>query len=229
MRNKIKLSLVLLFLLQYSYAQEIHCGESEENETLRNIAEPGLKRYLEEIPIGQEFRYGFTTREEFKNIVLGEPYRIYRLKNEMDTSSFIDYTKELISKTNEFEIPLLINYEVRCFLHILNYDSNISVIGIGYSKLAKELYNNGKKYINSNSYKKALLYIPSLGSSYLIVDSSKYKNIEEIKNFRYVPFNRSALLIQSEYDYKTKDNFIIREFLPMIRNKQRMLVTNKIQ
>lgn len=84
-----------------------------------------LPRILESIPINEEEKYGFKSREEFKIADLGTPYQEYSLDKDIPTGYW--------------RIPVTMNNENRALIRLKKQNDKWVFAGFGAVRLATEL------------------------------------------------------------------------------------------
>jgi hypothetical protein len=84
-----------------------------------------LPRLLESIPINEEEKHGFKSREEFKIAVPGIPYQEYSLDKDMPTGYWI--------------IPVTVTNENRVLMRLKKQKDKWEFAGFGATRLATEL------------------------------------------------------------------------------------------
>jgi hypothetical protein len=94
-------------------------------EEMYRFALDQLPRILEFIPMNEEEKYGFKSREEFKIADLGIPYQEYSLDKDMPTGYW--------------RIPVTVNNENRALLRLKKQNGKWVFSGFGAARLATEL------------------------------------------------------------------------------------------
>ncbi len=166
------------------------------------VVQIGLINYLEKIPKGHEQYYGFSTREEFQDVEFGQPLNIIIINYDS-----IKIDDKAISRSTLWYIPLVINNEYRCFLHVRQIQNSFKVIGIGYMEVAKELDNFEIQFHLKQQENKELLFDPVSNIMCLITDNSNYYPIRPLPNCKDC-LNDSKEMLQKA------------EFLNVIRNNE---------
>jgi hypothetical protein len=104
---------------------------------IRN-GESSLLAWLEQIAEGQESQYGFSSRDEFEQAELGEPYRILTVA-EAAVLAGENAPDEIISFTDEWYLPIVATGTMRIVLTLLNEGGGWNFDALSQPDLATEL------------------------------------------------------------------------------------------
>ncbi|HOT13434.1 MAG TPA: hypothetical protein PK252_01620 [Bacteroidales bacterium] len=226
MNNKYHLVRViyLLFILQLIIVS-VNAQKNIEHEIIK-VSEANFKKYLEKIPYGHEDYYGFQNRNEFEQVVVGEPYQILYLTNIEMPEDSINYDN-LITYSDSWEVPLLVNKEKRCFLHVQKIIKEYKVVGIGYNMVANELNETETRAIfNNKKVNKSILYLPSIKGVYLLRDSLGNKNSRDLK---FIPLGST---LKHVHDIKKETysgvliEYSMRDFMHVIKVKYNQILNS---
>jgi hypothetical protein len=120
---------LLVFVLMLSFISPVFSQSAMPKlrgmKEMYRFALDELPRALESIPMNEEEKYGFTSREEFKFADLGIPYQEYSLDQDMPTGYW--------------RIPVTVNSENRMLLRLKKQDKKWVFVGLGAPRLATEL------------------------------------------------------------------------------------------
>jgi len=146
MKKQLKYLVILLFaLLQNNCSKEPESVEEYDdpfyikftNEEVMAVAEEALPENLKIIPTTSLQDFGFNSRDEFEQIVMKTPYLLLATTLAFrDDTSFVHIGKYLFNY-NEWWVPLTIDGDIRCFLHMWAPDDSIIASGIGRSEIAE--------------------------------------------------------------------------------------------
>ena len=153
-----------------------------------------LTNYLEKIPKGHEQYYGFSTREEFQHVEFGQPLNIFIISYDS-----INIDEKAISESTLWYIPLVINNDYRCFLHVRKIQNSFKIVGIGYMEVAKELNDFEIQYQLKQKENKNLLFDPISNILCLITDNFNYYQIRPIPNCKDCSNDSKVMLNQLEF------------------------------
>jgi hypothetical protein len=155
------------FLLNLSPIGLFAQNELNEKE-IHVIAERELKTFLEIIPVGLEVDYGFANRNEFKIASLGKPINVLFPSEFFYSSESVDTINANYEISPIWELPILVDGKMCCFLKIRAINNSYSVIGIGGSLIAKKIGTILDKTDISKSLKISLIKFPEIQYQYLI-------------------------------------------------------------
>lgn len=126
-------------------------------EEVIDTAYAQLDIWLEKIRAINYNDFGFNTIEEMNRVELGTPYEVIFVSEDFLTDSvFIKEKNYFIKENQKWEVPLLVDSEMRCLLSVGYFNDSLNVFKIGGAANAKEIqvcmdkYNipkEGKKYI----------------------------------------------------------------------------------
>lgn len=206
-----------------SYSQIDNFKELLKISEIKKVAKNYYKIYLEKIPEGQEEFFGFLTRKEFDLVDIGDPYKIYKLTNEFCLADSIE-NPNLISETDNWEVPLHINGNIRCLLHIVNINNSYNIIGIGQSIVANEINMlKDKNFATLKNKPIAILFIPSLRGVYI------FNNIGNNQSeYKFVPTYSTLKFIHIELNESSQKEvkLSINEIISSIRKMQKLNFRN---
>ncbi|MDP3912417.1 MAG: hypothetical protein Q8R96_01595 [Bacteroidota bacterium] len=202
--------LVLWGSMFHNIAFSQNIGRSD-SILFRNAVQVGIEKYLNKIPIGKEKDFGFNTREEFGEVLVGDSFQNY---------NFRDYSFSDTSKTNLFEpintwsLPLIINNKYRCFVDIELTNDGYKAIGFGLPVLASDMddFENCKHMKNIKS---KALFIDYALNVYCIVTSDANNNL----NFwAFRPINQCG-----SNNLENKDKYSSTEIVEILKIKNKKL------
>jgi hypothetical protein len=173
--NKFKLIILFLFVFQLT-------GNSQNNIILKILesSEAKLDHFLELIPKGREFEYGFKNRDEFKKAQLQSPINIIYPTESFYLNDYVDTSDVNLEISNSWDIPISINDTICCFLQGKLIENEFKVFGIGGNEVAKNI--NRAKIDNLYTSKpfKSFLVFPGLQKEYLVFHNSDLSYKESI-------------------------------------------------
>lgn len=190
------LSTIFLVLLGLN----IFSQENNLKEVLQ-VANNGYAKCLELIPAGQESKYGFNNRGEFSLAKIEKPYQTATLNKDFFSDSLISSSKNYISFTDEWRIPVSINGEYRTLLRVVKINGKWELSGLGGSELAKELQEFEKIHPIEKEYG-ILFRVYQMTSDFILSDEKIYPLLSA----------KTAL-----NDEKKKEMYSINEALSLIK------------
>lgn len=159
MKTKLYLSWLLFFCTGVVSAQS--------HTDILAIAQAGFRGYLEQIPPGQEPRYGFENREEIGKARLGKPYQVVTLTNEFLSDTEIIPGKNYLVPAGEWRVAVMVDNEPRVLVTLAEMDGKWEVVGMGAAALAKDIGKLEQVHASSELWGQILRVYP-LKSDYLI-------------------------------------------------------------
>lgn len=132
MNKKLPLILVLFLLIKGTLI-----GASPDQSVIA-AARQHVSHFLERIPAGQESLYGFKSRDEFRMVVIGNPYRMAKL-NDNFYAEKKPTGNSYITASDEWRVPVSVNGEDRTLLTVIKTADSYQVVDFGGVQLAKEL------------------------------------------------------------------------------------------
>lgn len=160
MRTKLTV-LIILISVSSLKAQEYRIISDEE---VRDTAQAQLGVWLEKLEGGLYKDMGFNNIEEMGRVEIGSPYEMVFLSNDFVSDSVFIKGKNYFTKENRsWDVPLLVDSEMRCFLSVSYRNDTLKVSKIGGSSAAKEREVCMKKYA-----------IPTEGKKYILVPEVLY-------------------------------------------------------
>jgi hypothetical protein len=160
MRTKLTV-LIILISVSTLIAQEYRIISDKE---VRDTAQAQLGVWLEKLEGGLYKNFGFNNLEELNRVEIGTPYEMVFLSNDFVSDSVFINGKNYFTKENRsWDVPLLVDSEMRCFLSVYYRNDTLKAIGIGGSSAAKEREVCMKKYA-----------IPTEGKKYILVPEVLY-------------------------------------------------------
>jgi hypothetical protein len=126
---------MLMFTLCYPVAGGTPAAPLKHKKEMYRAATGQLPAILKMIPMHEEVKYGFNSREEFKRAVLGIPYQEFSLHENM--------------ATGHWRIPVVVDSEHRALLRMKQVNGKWVFAGFGASRLARELGFHEKHFTSS--------------------------------------------------------------------------------
>jgi hypothetical protein len=140
---------------------------------LRSAVQAQLASFLEKVPAGREADYGFHARQEFTQIVVGNPYQVYTVEPE----SLIRGTADLstyVHPVREYQVPLLVGGEFRALVTVAPVSGRWKLVEFGGAGLARVLGAFDTSIPKTQAGRKVILRIYQLQTDYLVlIDPSR--------------------------------------------------------
>lgn len=192
---------ILLFL-----STMIATGQNSNiRKQVTDVAEVYLKTFLDKIPVGMENDFGIPSRNEFKNIKIGKAMNVLIPSNNFNKSD-IDSTEINVISTENWEIPLILNGKICCFLFGRSINDKFKIYKIGGDDTARRLNDINDKIMNYNSMNKSVLLVPSYKKSYIVYHKENALNNKNkcvtLDGFSGIP--QEQTLIKSLKSLKSK-------------------------
>lgn len=204
---------LIVFFLLISVVSSIKANGHRiiSDQEVRDTALAQLDVWLEKLEGGLYKNMGFNNLEELSRVEIGTPYEMVFLSNDFANDSVFIKGKNYFTKENRsWDVPLLVDSEMRCFLSVYYRNDTLSAVGIGGSTAAKEREACMKKYA-----------IPTEGKKYTLVPEVLYlcefimHFDEEKDNYTLYPvldkcasevsYNRHNSLENFFYSYKNNE------------------------
>lgn len=116
------------------------------HEEILNVAQANLPAFKTDVLLGDVSNYGFNSPAELNEIQIGTPFLELHLKIDFKNDSVYDCLDKYVVKGSDWQVPLMVNNEIRCFMHISVWDGSLSNVGWGGSEGAKRVDDCLKKY-----------------------------------------------------------------------------------
>jgi hypothetical protein len=215
---KIEINKIIVFALfavclfqSKMYSQDF---APEDSTLFYSAAQTGIIKYLNKIPAGKESDFGFDSREEFSEIVLGESLRVFYLAD----SALVKDTKSPFISAKRWKIPLLVDGEFRCFLEIVFRNGEYKVVGIGLREVASYLgsFVKGK---NDKTMKNKGLYIDYSYKIYCVVQKAKDNDLI------FSPFH--SMNSCGVYAFVEKNKYTANELVEIVKKEHKKMEKNE--
>lgn len=154
------------------------------NEEVIKCAHDNLAKFIQSISWDGISNYGFYSESELQRIEIGNPYLEIFLNQYFYEDTIFVHMAKYIYNVNEWQVPLLVDNDMRCFLLIGNLNDSISFIGGGGSLYAKRvdlcentygLKNYDRRYLlDTHGYRFIMCITDSSTKLYPIGDSNTY-------------------------------------------------------
>ncbi|MGE5393920.1 MAG: hypothetical protein ACM3P1_04195 [Candidatus Saccharibacteria bacterium] len=153
-------------------------GFSQHQEKLDSVSfykavQDGMEKYLNKIPTGKEFDFGFNSRDEFREITIGQPLQNYLFQD----YSFSGNNDILFKPIQKWTVPLIIKNQYRCFINIILSNDGYKAVGFGLPTLAIDL-DNFETRKGFKKIKNKALFIDYALNTYCIVKKDINNNLE---------------------------------------------------
>ncbi len=187
-------------------------GQSAMGQTTSILvaADARVQFFLNAIPVGQEYSYGFQNRLEFGSVRLGDPYEVYTLDLQ-HISKNASADKVHILPTNEWRVPLKVREASRALLTVSKVDGNWRAVDFGAMTLARELaqYESTTKPEPAKSF--AVLRLYELDIDLLLIRSTASGEdatvLIPLKSARDA-FLQAGMTLNTQYS--------LQEFVPLV-------------
>ncbi|MCP3966179.1 MAG: hypothetical protein GY750_04405 [Lentisphaerae bacterium] len=190
-----------------------------------NAAKAGLKIFMKHISREAAIMDGFDQSDNLQNAYLGKPFNLYRV----DPDKLLNFKSEqsvnsVISKTNLWYFPVLIDKEIRSILVVGKLNGEWSAVALGYKNLASEIGKVRKQWPENKGFDPRII-ITYQGAKYLFtvpeVDgyNMTFIDFSHLKKSEYLSFKSSASKEDSErYSYSKLNNVrnIVKDLKPII-------------
>lgn len=142
-------------------------------EEVKGVAVSELPQFLDNIPVGSENLYGFNSRDEIKDVRVGNPF-VFFAENE-----------GTIKKTNVYRLPVVVNDTYKAFATVESIDGSYHVVDFGATQLAREVQG----VCNSYSAKKfeGILRVYDANADFIV--------FSENNNFIFVPLSSAKMYL----------------------------------
>jgi hypothetical protein len=160
------------------------------NELIKKILKNKTEINLSKIPLGNESLFGFDSRNDFKNCIVGEPIKVITLSN----NSWIEL--------NEWRVPIVLNGKNKLFFTVQKNNTIFEVVDIGGVELAKEIQ---KTKINN----KPIKYLIRLYNLHIDFVSQDFPTNSD-KNLKILPLQSAKNYLNSNKDFSNKTYFSIK-------------------
>lgn len=139
-----------LFISNLLFAQT-----NSENKLKEKAIEEGLTIYLNKIPSGHEYLYGFDSRNDFENIEILAPRKYIIINNESFEST---YRNGVFYNIDRWIIPHSLNGDIICFIEMVKNKDTYKVVSFGLNELATDFSDYEKANADLN-LKKPYVFI----------------------------------------------------------------------
>jgi hypothetical protein len=194
-----------------SYGQD----EEIQNE-VKMAAQKELLLFLERIPNGMEYEYGFNKREDFTRAKLLKPFNLIFPSADYYANEKVDTSKMNIMSSRYWKIPVSIDGVMCCFLQGKFIEDKFKVFGIGGKLTAQMLNQLTKNTFKYSDMKRSIMLFPKAKRQYLIF----YTNSINDKDNRCISLNKhlnldsmkEQCLLEALCFSKSKNNSFIQNF-----------------
>jgi|GEM_PF-2455174 hypothetical protein len=135
----------------------------------RVVAEASLSGYLDQIPAGQETRFGFGERQEMARATVGTPMPVLALGPKVSDSlaRATDSSWKLAVEQDRWRVPVVVDGKPRVFITVEAVGDFLQAVDFGGASLAQEITAIDSMHPGK---RKALLRMDALRCDVLIVD-----------------------------------------------------------
>jgi len=189
---------LLLFIFLSLFAQSAKAQDSQ----LIELAKTQLPKWLAKIPLGSELKYGFSSRKEMDDCLLGQAIQMITLEKD-------EKGNNRIKRSNDWRIPVVYQGDFRTLSTISNKNGRYEFVGIGGNLLAKELQRYARYFVNNNVY---LLRLYTLQMDFLVVASLK----SSIEQGTYYPLQSAQQKIGTNKELSLKNTYTYTQFIAIV-------------
>jgi hypothetical protein len=174
-------------------------------------AQQRVSYFLEKIPLGQESQYGFKSRNEFRLVAIGQPYRMVKLNEDFYSAKKLT-DKNYLSASDEWRVPVSVNGDDRILLTVIKSADSYQVVDMGGVKLAKELQQ--LKNAHPGNLKNYILRVYSTPMDFFVASAS----VETLNQGMVYPMALTKNQVKS-FQRTQKQTFSMNETLSMIKEQ----------
>jgi hypothetical protein len=132
----------------------------EAPQEVRMAAEAGLPHFVSLIPPGARGDYGFTKNDILAQAYLGDPFNLYTIKPPaLLAYQPGDSVPPLLTPTNIWYFPVMIQEEVRAVLAVDQLDGKWQAVSLGYVNLARQLQGVMQQWPRSKGFHPRLIAV----------------------------------------------------------------------
>ena len=140
-------------------------------EEVNRVARKGLAEYLENISPEAMNEWGLSSKEQFKDIVLMAPYKIYTIPEDY----LLNYTFEtdfltVLDPLCLWYFPVKCAGRYKAMLQVKQKDGIWQMINISHRRLARDLQTIEKQWNRTNGYNLALFIIDKQETIFVIIN-----------------------------------------------------------
>jgi hypothetical protein len=130
------------------------------------------------VPADARGDYGFTKNDILAQAYLGEPFNLYTIKpSALLAYQAGDSVPALLTQTNIWYFPVMIQNEVRALLAVSQQDGKWQAVGFGYVNLAKQLQGVMQQWPKSKGFHPCLITIFQAKQYLLMVPEENANNL----------------------------------------------------
>jgi len=136
---------------------------------IREVAKASLAGYLEQIPAGQEPRFGFGDRQELLRAGIGVPVAVLGIRSSVADSAPAqnDSAWNRVVAQDRWRVPVTVNGRPKAFVTVEVVDGALQAVDFGGADLAREI----DEFEATHTVKRrALLRLDALRCDMLVVD-----------------------------------------------------------
>ncbi len=213
MKNSVNLlSVLLVFILSNFCTITLVAQDEQIRKDISLVAERDYKVFLEKIPIGMEARYGFSNRNEFEKVTLGNPMSTLFPSDNFYNTDPIDINMTNYKVSPIWEVPIIVDGNICCLLRMKAINNTCFVIGVGGSLSAISIDRISKAKGLDKMKDISLLKFPEIQSQYLIAydnnltykDSKCYRVGEEEETGKLREESLLNVLVTSKQSIKER-------------------------
>ncbi len=125
-----------------------------------NAAEEGLQTFLQKVPKESKILYGFATHDSLELACLGKPFNLHKIApSEISQFKSGDSVSSIISKTNLWYFPVLLNNKIKSLLVVDTLNGKWAAVSLGYTNLAKELAKIRQQWPESKGFTPKIIIV----------------------------------------------------------------------
>lgn len=129
---------------KYEITTALETGYS--NDEVVNVATAYLPSFKSLILMDDVSHYGFASPSELDQIYIGTPFLELQLTTDFKNDSNYDCFDKYVAKGREWQVPLMVGNDIRCFLRVSILNDILTCVGGGGSDGASKIDECIKKY-----------------------------------------------------------------------------------
>lgn len=150
----------------------------ETPQEVRMAAEAGLPHFLSLVPPDARSDYGFTKNDILAQAYLGEPFNLYTIKpSALLAYQAGDAVPALLTQTNIWYFPVMIQNEVRALLEVSQQDGKWQAVGFGYVNLARQLQGVIQQWPRAKGFHPILIAVFQAKEHLIMVPEENANNL----------------------------------------------------
>ena len=212
-----------IFLLIFYFAAAPVTGLSDFG--IRKAAERDLPHFLESIQAGDEPSFGFENRQEFKKILLGQPYRLVTI-DPAALARFHPQDSRHFYSLEVWRFPLVCEGKIRSLLTVAKVRGQWKAVALGATGLAKEIQDFEAGLSDQQQVKRrSILRFFQLGVDFLILSDSD--NHKDLLTGQLMPLTSARRFLPSLHVRASELG--MKELLIILKKKYQAMTTHTVR